>query len=94
MKDFASTDMDNVYGIQDFFEGDSLDIIYGDSLRIKSFKCRFLATENSGCPEKNNIINDGDEKWQYLREGNLYEQTYIFIKEDFENATPCNGNCD
>lgn len=93
MKDFQSSDMGEVYGIQDFFEGDSVKVIFGNNLRIESYKCEFLKPENNGCNKSGNIANDGDPKWQRQQEENLFKATYTFTEEDFENASPCDGNC-
>lgn len=94
MKDFQSSDMGKVYGIQDFFEGDSVNVIYGNNLSIESYRCEFLKPENNGCNKLGNIANDGDPKWKNQREGNLYKATYTFTEEDFENAIPCDGDCE
>ena len=82
-KDFQSSDMGEVYGIQDFFEGDSVNVVYGNNLKIESYKCVFLETESNGCSENGNIINDGDPQWDRDRVGNLYKRTYTFIPENF-----------
>lgn len=91
-KDFQSSDMGEVFGIQDFFEGDSVNIVYGNNLKIESYKCEFLETENNGCSEEGNILNDGDSQWNREREGNLYKRTYTFRPESFENATSVRVN--
>ena len=75
--------MGEVYGIQDFFEGDSVNVVYGNNLKIESYKCVFLETESNGCSENGNIINDGDPQWDRDRVGNLYKRTYTFIPENF-----------
>jgi len=82
-KDFQSSDMGEVYGIQDFFEGDSVNVVYGNNLKIESYKCVFLETESNGCSENGNIINDGDPQWDRDRVGNLYKRTYTFKPENF-----------
>ncbi|OEY71499.1 hypothetical protein APR40_05040 [Salegentibacter salarius] len=82
-KDFQSSDMGEVYGIQDFFEGDSVNVVYGNNLKIESYKCVFLETESNGCSENGNIINDGDPQCDRDRVGNLYKTTYTFIPENF-----------
>ena len=82
-KDFQSSDMGEVYGIQDFFEGDSVNVVYGNNLKIESYKCVFLERESNGCSENGNIINDGDPQWDRDRMGNLYKRTYMFIPENF-----------
>ncbi|MBO2545701.1 hypothetical protein J0871_14860 [Salegentibacter sp. BDJ18] len=82
-KDFQSSDMGRVYGIQDFFEGDSVNVIYGNNLKIESYKCEFLETENNGCSQDGNIINDGDPRCERDRVGDLYKRTYTFIPETF-----------
>ncbi len=82
-KDFQSSDMGKVYGIQDFLEGDSVNVIYWSNLKIESYKCEFLETENNGCSEDGNIINDGDPRWERDRVGDLYKRTYTFIPETF-----------
>lgn len=94
IKDFQSSDMGKTYGIQDFFQGDSVNIIYGNNLKLKSYKCEFLKPENNGCNEQGNIANDGDPKWKSQRDGYLYKATYLITTEDYENATPCDGDCD
>jgi hypothetical protein len=82
-KDFQSTDMGKVYGIQDFLEGDSVNVVYGNNLKIESYKCDFLNTGNNGCSEGGNITNDGDPRWDQDRVGNLYKRTYTFIPPTF-----------
>ncbi|MBZ9632232.1 hypothetical protein LB465_15730 [Salegentibacter sp. LM13S] len=94
IKNFQSTDMGQVYGIQDFFEGDSVNIIYGNNQKIQSYKCEFLKPENNGCSETGNIANDGDTQWKRERQGQLYIRTYTFNPENFEEATPCDGDCE
>ena len=82
-KYFQSSDLDKVYGIQDFLEGDSVNVVYGNNLKIESYKCDFLDTGNNGCSEDGNIINDGDPRWDQDRVGKLYKRTYTFIPETF-----------
>lgn len=92
-KDFQSSDMGEVYGIQDLFEGDSINIIYGSDLRVERYRCEFLNPENNGCNKPGNIANDGDPKWQRQQDENLFQATYTFTVADFENAELCEGDC-
>ncbi len=39
IKDFQSSDMGEVYGIQNFFQGDSINVIYWNNLKINSYIC-------------------------------------------------------
>jgi hypothetical protein len=93
VKDFQSSDMDKVYGIQDFFEGDSVNVIYGNAVKIESYRCEFLKPENNGCGKPGNIANDGNPRWKRERQGKFYKRIYTFMPKDYENETPCDGSC-
>lgn len=86
-KDFLSSDMDGPPGVQRFFSGDSVTIIFKDSEKEIHYKCnKLVAFEESGCNTPGNILNVGDPKWIREQIGKLYTRTYIFTKEDYENA--------
>ena len=71
------------YSFQDFFgtmksPRDSMVVIF-DMAKIVSFN-------NENCDDNRNPLN-------FCEYRNL-EETFIFTEQDYENAEPCNGNCD
>lgn len=70
------------YGFGDFFESDSLIVIY-NSEKFESFK---LETRCEIGDERNPL----NTCFHSINE----EETFIFTEEDYQNAEPCNGACE
>lgn len=69
-----------VHTFADFFEGDSIVVIY-NNLRSQSYTVERNCQENLRNPLNNCIYKE-------------LEETFNFMEEDYENAAPCEGNCD
>jgi len=77
----------------DFFEGDSILVVFGNKERFLTYKCPRNSFVES-CERNGNILNIADARWN-LEIGNDEGSAYIyrFIPQDFEDAEPCNDNC-
>lgn len=90
-ENFFSRNSGESYLFSDVFNGDSLTIIYEDR-RINSFYCyNFFSNQQEGCDEDNNILAVVEDK---SSDDDIILRQYIFTQEDYENATPCDEDCE
>jgi len=92
-KVFIEKESESPVGPKDFFEGDSLSIVFGDNQRILNYQCQYF-TQSESCAVDGNILNLSDSKWQLENGGESFSRSYTFTTVDFENATPCEGDCE
>jgi len=90
---FIEKESDSPIGPKDFFEGDSLSVVFGTNEKILTYQCQYFISSES-CTIEGNILNISDLRWQLGNSGETVVRSYTFLTEDFENATPCDGNCE
>lgn len=62
-------------------------VVVFDGDRKLVFECQGFDDNGLGCNEPDNILTT-------IAPENSLEVTYTFTTDDFNNAIPCNGNCD
>jgi hypothetical protein len=86
---FMEKESDSPIGPKDFFEGDSISIVFGTNEKILTSQCQYFIASES-CAIEGNILNISDSRWQLENNGDTVIRSYTFMPEDFENAEPIN----
>ncbi|TVZ25915.1 hypothetical protein JM83_0856 [Gillisia sp. Hel_I_86] len=90
-ENFLSRKSGRSYLFSDVFNADSLKIIYRDR-RIASFYCyNIFSNQEEGCDEENNILAVVED---YSSDEDVILRRYTFTTENYENAMPCDGDCE
>lgn len=80
-------------GPKDFFEGDSISIVFTEDQKFIGYHCRYNI-ESESCNIEGNILNNSDSRWEYERNNGSILRSYTLTQEDFNDANECNDNCD
>ena len=80
-------------GPKDFFEGDSISIVFTENQKFIGYHCRYNI-ESESCNIEGNILNNSDSRWEYERNNGSILRSYTLTQEDYNDANECNDNCD
>lgn len=91
-KVFLDKESEIPIGPKDFFEGDSISILFGNNEKILNYQCQYFIASES-CTVEGNVLNFSDARWKLENNGDSFVRSFTFFPEDYENATACDGNC-